>query len=34
MPARQFWGYGAILTDPDGHRLHLYDEISMREKGG
>ena len=33
-PARQFWGYGAVLADPDGHRLHLYDETSMREKGG
>ena len=33
-PGRQFWGYGAVLADPDGHRLHLYDETSMREKGG
>jgi catechol 2,3-dioxygenase-like lactoylglutathione lyase family enzyme len=32
MPTKQFWGYGAVLTDPDGHRLHLYDEVSMREK--
>jgi catechol 2,3-dioxygenase-like lactoylglutathione lyase family enzyme len=28
-PAKQFWGYGAILADPDGHRLHLWDEASM-----
>jgi catechol 2,3-dioxygenase-like lactoylglutathione lyase family enzyme len=34
MPAKHFWGYGAILADPDGHVLHLYDEVSMREKGG
>ncbi|MGH6889878.1 MAG: VOC family protein [Rhizomicrobium sp.] len=32
-PAKQFWGYGAVLADPDGHVLHLYDETSMREKG-
>jgi hypothetical protein len=34
MPVRQFWGYGAVLADPDGHQIHLYDETSMREKGG
>jgi catechol 2,3-dioxygenase-like lactoylglutathione lyase family enzyme len=34
MPAKQFWGYGAVLADPDGHQLNLYDEVSMREKGG
>ena len=28
-PAKQFWGYGAVLADPDGHRLHLWDEVSM-----
>jgi catechol 2,3-dioxygenase-like lactoylglutathione lyase family enzyme len=28
-PARQFWGYGAVLADPDGHRLLLWDEASM-----
>lgn len=32
-PSKQFWGYGAALADPDGHILHLYDEVSMREKG-
>lgn len=33
VPAKHFWGYGAVASDPDGHLLHLYDEISMREKG-
>jgi catechol 2,3-dioxygenase-like lactoylglutathione lyase family enzyme len=32
-PAKQFWGYGAVLADPDGHRLYLYDAVSMKEKG-
>ncbi|HEU5352078.1 MAG TPA: VOC family protein [Terracidiphilus sp.] len=32
-PAKQFWGYGAVLADPDGHLLHLYDATSMKEKG-
>jgi catechol 2,3-dioxygenase-like lactoylglutathione lyase family enzyme len=32
-PAKQFWGYGATLADPDGHIFHVYDERSMREKG-
>jgi catechol 2,3-dioxygenase-like lactoylglutathione lyase family enzyme len=32
-PAKQFWGYGAVLQDPDGHVLHLWDERSMAEKG-
>ena len=27
-----FWGYGAELCDPDGYRLRLRDEKSMREK--
>ena len=33
-PARQFWGYGAELLDPDGHLIYLWDPVSMREKGG
>jgi uncharacterized glyoxalase superfamily protein PhnB len=33
-PGKQFWGYGAIVADPDGHLLHLYDATSMNEKGG
>ncbi|MBU6297738.1 MAG: VOC family protein [Alphaproteobacteria bacterium] len=32
-PGKQFWGYGAVLADPDGHLLHLYDEASMKQKG-
>ena len=32
-PAKQFWGYGAVLADPDGHRLHLYDAASMAQEG-
>ena len=32
-PAKQFWGFGAVLADPDGHLLHLYDEASMAAKG-
>jgi len=33
-PQKLFWGYGAELDDPDGYRIHLWDERSMREKGG
>jgi catechol 2,3-dioxygenase-like lactoylglutathione lyase family enzyme len=33
-PMKVFWGYGAELKDPDGYRLYLWDEVSMREKGG
>jgi catechol 2,3-dioxygenase-like lactoylglutathione lyase family enzyme len=33
-PQRNFWGYGAELDDPDGYRLMLWDETSMREKSG
>lgn len=33
-PNRVFWGYGAELCDPDGYRLRLWDEKSMKEKGG
>jgi catechol 2,3-dioxygenase-like lactoylglutathione lyase family enzyme len=32
-PAKQFWGYGAVLADLDGHRLHLWDEASMAAHG-
>jgi catechol 2,3-dioxygenase-like lactoylglutathione lyase family enzyme len=32
-PAKQYWGYGAELDDPDGYRLMLWDEASMRQKG-
>jgi catechol 2,3-dioxygenase-like lactoylglutathione lyase family enzyme len=33
-PGKYFWGYGAELFDPDGYLLNLWDERSMREKGG
>lgn len=32
-PSKQFWGYGAVLHDPDGHVLNLWDEQSMATKG-
>ena len=33
-PMKAFWGYGAELCDPDGYRLRLWDQKSMKEKGG
>lgn len=33
-PQKLFWGYGAEIADPDGHIIRLWDEKSMREKGG
>ncbi len=32
-PGKHFWGYGAELDDPDGYRVYVWDEASMREKG-
>jgi catechol 2,3-dioxygenase-like lactoylglutathione lyase family enzyme len=32
-PQKRFWGYGAEVADPDGYRLRLWDERTMREKG-
>jgi catechol 2,3-dioxygenase-like lactoylglutathione lyase family enzyme len=32
-PQKVFWGYGAELKDPDGYRVRLWDDTSMREKG-
>jgi len=32
-PQKEYWGYGAELRDPDGYRIRLWDEKSMREKG-
>jgi catechol 2,3-dioxygenase-like lactoylglutathione lyase family enzyme len=29
-----YWGYGAELRDPDGYVVGVWDEHSMREKGG
>lgn len=33
-PQKFFWGYGAELRDPDGYLVRLWDEKSMKEKGG
>ncbi len=33
-PQKPFWGYGAELRDPDGYLEYLWDQRSMREKGG
>jgi catechol 2,3-dioxygenase-like lactoylglutathione lyase family enzyme len=33
-PQKLYWGYGAELKDPDGYMIYLWDEKSMREKGG
>lgn len=33
-PQKLFWGYGAELLDPSGYRIGLWDETSMRSKGG
>jgi len=33
-PQKLFWGYGAELRDPDGYLVYLWDEQTMREKGG
>jgi catechol 2,3-dioxygenase-like lactoylglutathione lyase family enzyme len=33
-PQKLFWGYGAEIRDPDGYLIMLWDEVSMREKGG
>jgi predicted enzyme related to lactoylglutathione lyase len=29
-PGHQFWGYGLELADPDGHRVRLWDAVSMQ----
>ena len=31
-PDKVFWGYGAELVDPDGYRIRLWDEKTMKEK--
>ena len=33
-PARDYWGWGVEVRDPDGHTLLLWDKVSMAEKGG
>jgi predicted enzyme related to lactoylglutathione lyase len=30
-PQNVFWGYGPELVDPDGYRVRLWDERTMRE---
>jgi predicted enzyme related to lactoylglutathione lyase len=32
-PQKVYWGYGAELLDPNGYRLRLWDETTMKEKG-
>jgi predicted enzyme related to lactoylglutathione lyase len=29
-PRKTYWGYGAELVDPDGYRVRLWDERSMK----
>ena len=31
-PQKAFWGYGAELTDPDGHVIRLWDKTSMKAR--
>jgi catechol 2,3-dioxygenase-like lactoylglutathione lyase family enzyme len=31
-PQKVSWGYGEELVDPDGYRIRLWDETTMREK--
>jgi catechol 2,3-dioxygenase-like lactoylglutathione lyase family enzyme len=33
-PQKLYCGYGAELRDPDGYLVSVWDERSMREKGG
>ena len=30
-PRKSYWGYGAELEDPDGYRVRLWDERSMKK---
>jgi predicted enzyme related to lactoylglutathione lyase len=30
-PRKSCWGYGAELRDPDGYRVRLWDERSMKD---
>jgi len=32
-PQKTVWGYGAQLSDPDGHKLYVWDDASMKAKG-
>ena len=31
-PQKSFWGWGVELIDPDGYRIRLWDERSMKDK--
>lgn len=31
-PEKTYWGYGAELEDPDGYRIRLWDEQTMKAK--
>jgi len=33
-PQAVFWGHGAELEDPDGYLVRLWDEHTMKQKGG
>jgi predicted enzyme related to lactoylglutathione lyase len=30
-PQQLYWGYGAELSDPDGHVIRIWDERSMKK---
>ncbi len=32
-PQKTAWGYGAQLSDPDGHKLYVWDDASTKAKG-
>lgn len=32
-PQNLYWGYGFDVSDPDGYLVHVWDDVSMREKG-
>ena len=32
-PQKTNWGYGAQLSDPDGHKLYVWDDATMKSKG-
>ena len=31
-PQKTAWGYGAQLTDPDGNKLYVWDDATMKAK--
>ena len=32
-PQKTMWGYGVQLSDPDGHKLYVWDDATMKAKG-